>query len=131
MFLNEKVVFRFINKERRLRMYLRKILLLLVFIIPTSVLAGPNFVSGKVTSLLAHGLAPSIRLTGNVSPDNCDGGVYGWLGFQGLPEEQARVYSTALAMAITSKTVTVYTNTDGGPCKIGNIQITNGYIRRR
>ncbi len=105
---------------------IRKILLLLVAITPISVSAGPGYISGKVTSLLAHGQSPKIRLTGNVSPDLCDGGVYGWLGFQGTAEEQSRVYATAMAMAITGKAVTVYTNTDNGPCKIDNIQITSG-----
>lgn len=107
-------------------MFYRKILLSLIAIAPISVYAGPHYVSGKVTSLLAHGQAPSIRLTGNVSPDNCDGGAYGWLGFQGTAEEQSRVYATAMAMALSGKTVTVYTNSDGGPCKINNIQITGG-----
>ncbi|MBL1277921.1 MAG: hypothetical protein COB30_017720 [Ectothiorhodospiraceae bacterium] len=105
---------------------LRKILLSLVAITPISVFAGPGHVGGKVTSLLAHGQSPSIRLTGNVSPDLCDGGTYGWLGFQGTAEEQSRIYATAMAMAVTGKTVTVYTNSDGGPCKINNIQITSG-----
>ncbi len=41
--------------------------------------AGSSWIGGKVTSLLAHGTEPAIRLTGNASPDNCDGGSYGWL----------------------------------------------------
>lgn len=90
------------------------------------VFAAPGSVSGKVTSLLASGTSPAIRVTGNATPDNCDGGIYGWMGFQGTPEEQARVYATALAMAVSGHSVAVYTNTDGGPCKIENIQVTGG-----
>jgi len=103
-----------------------KLLLSLIAIAPMSVSAGPNYVTGKVVSLLAHGQSPSIRLTGNVSPDQCDGGAYGWLGFQGTAAEQTRVYATAMAMALAGKTIAVYTNTDGERCKIHNIQITGG-----
>lgn len=103
-----------------------KLLLPLLAVLPLSVYAGPFYVTGKVTSLLAQGQSPAIRLTENVSPDQCDGGKYGWLGFQGTAEEQSRVYATAMAMALNGKTITVYTNSDGGPCKISNIQITSG-----
>ncbi len=91
-----------------------------------SVSAGPTWAQGKVTSLLAHGTDPAIRLSNNISPDNCDGGVYGWLRFSGTPEDRNRVYATALAMSLAGKTVTVYTNSDGSSCRINNIQITGG-----
>lgn len=91
-----------------------------------TVYAASSWSSGKITSLLAHGTDPAIRLTGNVSPDNCDGGVYGWLHFQGSPEERNRIYSSALALSLTGKNVTVYTNSDGSACRINNIQVTSG-----
>lgn len=88
--------------------------------------AGASYTSGKVTSLMAHGTNPAIRLEGNVSPDLCDGGAYGWLYFKGTAEEKMRIYSTALAMSLAGKRITVYTNSDGGVCEIVNIQITSG-----
>lgn len=88
--------------------------------------AGPNYVSGKITSLKASATNPAIRLTGNVSPDNCDGGNYGWLYFQGTSEERNRVYASALALALAGKSVTVYTNNDGQTCRISEIQVTSG-----
>ncbi len=88
--------------------------------------AGATYVGGKVTSLLASGANPAIRLTGNVSPDNCNGGKYGWLYFLGDAQERQWMYSTALAMSLSGKNVTVYTNGDGGTCRISNIQITGG-----
>lgn len=91
-----------------------------------SAFAVNNFASGKVTSLLASGTDPAIRLTGNVSPELCDGGTYGWLYFKGSAEERSRVYATALAMSLAGKMVTVYTNTDGTTCRISNIQVTSG-----
>lgn len=107
-------------------MNIPKIGFLLFLLMPGLVFAGTNYASGKVTSLSAHGSNPAIRLTGNISPDNCDGGNYSWLYFSGTTEEKSRVYSTALAMAVAGKTVTVYTNSDGSQCKIYNIQITSG-----
>lgn len=92
----------------------------------TLAFAGSHYIGGKVTSLLASGTNPAIRLTGNVSPTLCDGGTWGWLYFQGSAEERSRIYSTALAMSLAGKTVTVYTNNDGTTCRIHNIQITNG-----
>ena len=92
----------------------------------SAVYAGPSYVSGKVTSLLASGTNPAIRLTGNISPELCNAGTYGWLYFSGTAEEKNRVYGTALAMSLAGKTVTVYTNNDGGTCQINNIQVTSG-----
>jgi hypothetical protein len=74
---------------------------------------------------MTHGSNPAIRLTVNISPDNCDAGHYGWIYFQGTAEERARVYSTALAMSIAGKTVTIYTNGDNTTCRIDNIQVTS------
>lgn len=85
-----------------------------------------TYASGQVTSLMAHGTNPAIRLTGNVSPVRCDAGTHGWLYFEGTPEERHRIYSTALALSLTSKVVTVYTNGDGTQCRINNIQIASG-----
>ncbi|MEC4737886.1 MULTISPECIES: hypothetical protein [unclassified Shewanella] len=89
-------------------------------------IAGTTWATGKITSLMASGANPAIRLSGNISPDRCSGGTYGWLYFSGTAEEKNRVYSTALAMSLTGKTVTVYTNGDDTTCRIGNIQITSG-----
>jgi hypothetical protein len=101
--------------------------LLLVFsILPTTTLAGSSWASGKITSLLASGTNPAIRLEGNISPDLCSGGTYGWLYFQGTPEERQRIYASALAFSLAGKRVTVYTNNDGTTCRINNIQITSG-----
>ncbi|MEC4728633.1 hypothetical protein HWQ46_24225 [Shewanella sp. D64] len=91
----------------------------------TQVTAGTTWATGKVTSLLASGTNPAIRLAGNISPDRCSGGTYGWLYFSGTAEEKNRVYATALAMSLSGKTVTVYTNGDDTTCRIGNIQITS------
>ncbi|MCP4487615.1 MAG: hypothetical protein GY820_09920, partial [Gammaproteobacteria bacterium] len=88
--------------------------------------AAPSYSSGKITSLKAHGTDPAIRLEGNISPDNCDGGTNGWIYFMGTAEERNRVYASALALSLSGKTVTVYTNTDGSNCRISNIQVTNG-----
>ncbi|WP_185976901.1 hypothetical protein [Shewanella psychropiezotolerans] len=91
-----------------------------------SAFAGTTWATGLVTSLMASAMSPAIRLTGNITPDNCDGGSHGWIYFNGTPEEQHRVYATALAMSLSGKTITVYTNGNGAQCKIINIQITSG-----
>ena len=88
--------------------------------------AAETYVSGQITSLLAHGTDPAIRITGNVAPTKCNGGAYGWLYFAGTPEDRHRVYATAFALSLTNKAVTVYTNGDGGTCRITNIQVTSG-----
>ncbi len=88
--------------------------------------AGSTWSSGKITSLLASATNPAIRITGNISPDDCNGGNYGWLYFQGTPEEKNRIYASALAFSLAGKTVTVYTNGDGSTCQINNIQVTSG-----
>lgn len=75
---------------------------------------------------MAHGNNPAIRLTGNISPILCDGGNYGWLYFKGTAEEQSRIFASAMALSLSGKTVTVYTNSDGGTCRISNIQVTSG-----
>ena len=99
---------------------------MILAIISSASVAGPSYVSGKITSLLAHGTDPAIRIAANISPDNCNGGVYGWIYFQGTPEERNRVYGSALALSLAGKTVTIYTNSDGGTCRINNIQVTSG-----
>lgn len=91
----------------------------------TAISAGSYFVNGKITSLLASATDPAIRITGNVSPDDCNGGNYGWLYFQGTAEEQHRVYSSALALSLSGHAVTVYTNNDGDSCRISSIQVTS------
>lgn len=96
--------------------------LIVGLLISHSALSGPNYASGKITSLAGDETNPAIRLTNNVSPDQCDGGTYGWLYFAGTAEERARTYATALAMALTGHRVTVYTNSDGTTCRITNIQ---------
>ena len=95
-------------------------------LISSSLIAGPHYSGGKITSLLASANDPAIRLTGNISPDNCSGGTYGWLYFSGTPEERNRVYSSALALSLSGKTVVVYTNSDGKTCRINMIQVTSG-----
>ena len=50
--------------------------------------AADTYVSGQITSLLAHGTDPAIRITGNVAPTKCNGGAYGWLYFAGTPEQE-------------------------------------------
>lgn len=110
-------------------MKLKKLMLSIICFIGAcsfSVSAADYYASGKITSLLAHGTDPAIRITGNISPDKCDGGAYGWLKFQGTAEERHRIYSTALALAVVGKTVTVYTNSDGAQCRINNIQLISG-----
>jgi hypothetical protein len=102
--------------------FYRITLLSLSLLITNISFAGPNYISGKITSLSASATDPAIRLTGNVSPELCNGGTYGWLYFVGTPEERNRVYSTALALSMTGKNVDVYTNSDGAMCRIGNIQ---------
>lgn len=105
---------------------MRITVLVLFLLLSAGAGASTGHISGKITSLLAHGSDPAIRLTGNNSPSGCDGGSYGWLHFEGTPEERNRVYSTALALSLTGKSVTVYTNTDGTRCRIKMIQITSG-----
>lgn len=82
--------------------------------------------SGKITSLFVHGNDPAIGIAGKLSPEQCSGGRYGWLYFSGTPEERNRVYASALVLSLSSKTVTVYTNSDGDKCRIDNIQVTGG-----
>ncbi len=115
----------FNNGDKQMKILIAVSILLSV-LISGSVQAGPHYVSGKVTSLSAHGTNPAIRLEGNVSPDDCDGGTYGWLYFKGTADEKMRIYSTALAMSLAGKRITVYTNKDGTTCVIYNIQITSG-----
>lgn len=105
---------------------MRAMLAAIVMLVVTPLYAGDTYVSGQITSLLAHGTDPAIRITGNVAPTKCDGGAYGWIYFAGTPEERHRVYATALALSLTSKDVTVYTNGDGQICRIHNIQVTSG-----
>jgi hypothetical protein len=88
--------------------------------------AGPHYSGGKITSLLASATDPAIRLEGNISPDKCDGGTYGWLYFAGTPEERNRLYSSALALSLSGKRVAVYTNSDEQRCRINMIQVTSG-----
>lgn len=88
--------------------------------------AAEDYVSGQITSLLAHGTDPAIRIQGNQVPTLCNGGTYAWLHFAGTPEERQRIYATALALALSNKAVTVYTNTDGQQCRISSIQIISG-----
>ena len=88
--------------------------------------SGPYYVSGKITSLRASASDPAIRVSDGMVPDSCDGGAYGWLYFQGTPEERNRVYASALALSLAGKVVTVYTNNDGTTCRINNIQVTSG-----
>lgn len=106
--------------------FIKIVTALMIITLNQSACAGETWASGKVTSLLSSGTDPAIRLSGNISPDKCSGGKYGWLYFTGTAEEKSRVYSTALAMSLAGKTVTVYTNGDGSRCRIGNIQITSG-----
>ncbi|ACA85750.1 hypothetical protein [Shewanella woodyi] len=101
-------------------------LLMFNFSFVTQATAGVTWASGKITSLMASATNPAIRLTGNISPDRCSGGTYGWLYFAGTAEEKNRIYATALAMSLSGKTVTVYTNGDDTTCRINNIQITSG-----
>uniref|UniRef100_UPI0040475D67 hypothetical protein n=1 Tax=Rheinheimera sp. TaxID=1869214 RepID=UPI0040475D67 len=90
-------------------------------------IAADTYVSGQITSLMAHGTDPAIRLSnGNAVPTKCDGGNYGWLYFEGTAEERQRIYATALALALSNKAVDVYTNGDGAQCRINNIQIILG-----
>lgn len=98
----------------------------LVTLVSANAISATYPVSGQITSLLASGTDPAIRLTNNVSPALCDGGNYGWLYFQGTAEEKQRVYASALALSLSGKAVTVYTNNDGQRCEINNIQVTSG-----
>lgn len=98
----------------------------LILSYPFMTCAADHYVSGKITSLLGSGIDPAIRLTGNKTPDACNGGRYGWLHFQGSTQEKQWIYATALAMSLAGKSVTVYTNNDGDNCRISNIQVTSG-----
>lgn len=107
-----------------------KISLVVVFLMgcvfALSASAGQNFVSGKITALMGSGTEPAIIIDLDKVPTGCYGGTYHWLFFAGTAEERQWIYSTALAMAVTGKTVSVYTNSDGTTCRINNIQITTG-----
>lgn len=50
--------------------------------------AGTTWATGKITSLMASGTNPAIRLSGNISPDRCSGGTYGGYIFPGLPKRR-------------------------------------------
>ena len=105
---------------------MRYVLIFLVFMGAAKSYAGNYHIGGNITSLLASAEDPAIRLEGNVSPSDCDGGNHGWMYFKGTPQERQWIYSTALAMSLAGKKVTVYTNSDGTKCRIRNIQITKG-----
>jgi len=98
----------------------------MILFFSASVLSADNHVTGQITSLKANGTDPAIRIEGNQVPLKCNGGNYGWLYFEGTPEERQRIYATALALALTNKSVTVYTNHDNTICRINNIQIISG-----
>lgn len=100
--------------------------LILVVLFTTSVHSGPHYVNGQITSILAHGTNPAIRIGDNAVPDKCNGGTYGWMYFSGSPEERSRIFAAALALSLSGKNVTVYTNDDGLACKISQIQVTRG-----
>lgn len=104
---------------------IKKVALTLMLASPMS-FAAENYVGGKITSLSGSGSDPAIRVEGNQVPSKCDGGTYGWLYFYGSAQERQWIYSTALAMAVSGKPVTVYTNADGGTCRIHNIEIISG-----
>ena len=91
------------------------------------VFSADNYVSGKIVSLAANVDNPAIRIDGLVAPDKCDGGQYNWLYFQGTPEERYRMFSMAMAMSLTGKSVDVYTNSDGKTCRIAAIQAIRGF----
>lgn len=105
---------------------MKPIIFILTAVFSLEAFSGPNYASGKITSLLGSASNPAIRLEGNISPELCSGGTYGWLYFQGTPQERQWLYSTALAMALSGKAVDVYTNNDGDTCRINNIQIIGG-----
>ena len=99
---------------------------LLILLAPSFAFAADGHVSGKIISLLGSANDPAIRIENLAVPAKCDGGAHGWLYFSGTAQERQWVYSTAMAMAVTGNTVTVYTNTDYGRCRIHNIQVTSG-----
>lgn len=103
-----------------------KYLVLFLTFAPSFLWAADHYVGGRITSLMGSAAEPAIRIDGKKVPDKCDGGIYGWLYFSGSQQEKQWLYSTALAMAVTDKVVTVYTNADGGTCRINNIQVTSG-----
>lgn len=94
--------------------------------LPFTVFAAEQHVSGQITSLMGSAIDPAIRIDGTEAPTGCDGGTYGWIYFSGTAQEKQWLYSTAMAMSLTSNRVTVYTNSDGAKCRISNIQITSG-----
>lgn len=74
-------------------------------------IAADTYVSGQITSLMAHGTDPAIRLSnGNAVPTKCDGGYYGWLYFQRSAEKRQRVY--AIALALSNKVAVIEPITD-------------------
>ena len=106
---------------------MKKVYLVLLLLLSANAFAvnpGPYYASGKIVSLMASGTDPALRLTGNISPDLCNGGNHGWLYFKGSAEERNRTYASALALSLTGKAVAVYTNSDGEKCRIDNIQVT-------
>lgn len=104
---------------------IKKIILISMALSPMS-FAGDNYVGGKITSLMGSASDPAIRIDANIVPAKCNGGDYGWLYFSGTAQEKQWLYSTALAMAIAGKPVTVYTNSDNETCRISNIQVMSG-----
>lgn len=105
---------------------MRAVVLMVGLLFSHLAFSGPYYVAGKITSLLGSGTEPAIRLEGNISPDLCSGGKWGWLYFQGTEQQKQWAYSTALAMSLAGKTVSVYTNADGEQCRINSIQVTSG-----
>ncbi|BFM10142.1 hypothetical protein R50072_02950 [Simiduia litorea] len=103
-----------------------RLVLLVASILGSSVVSANNYVRGQITSLLGSGADPAVRVGANLVPSACNGGSYGWLHFYGTPQERQWIYTTALAMSVAGKVVTVYTNSDGARCEITNIQVTDG-----
>lgn len=101
-------------------------ILLVQFMFVMQAYSAEHYATGKVTALLGSAEDPAIMVGSSDVPSLCDGGDYGWLYFSGTPQDRQWIYATAMAMAVTGKTVVVYTNTDGEKCRIGNIQVTSG-----
>ena len=62
------------QKWRYLMNIIKGCVLFSVFFNIGTAVAGPTYSTGKITSLLASGTNPAIRLSGNISPNN-QGGI--------------------------------------------------------
>lgn len=93
-------------------------LILILFLFTSKTVAGPHYLSGKLSNIATGENSLSIMLDSGV-PDNCEGVPYNWMRISG---EHTTMTSMVLAMWISGKLeMTVYTKLENGKCYITSV----------